>query len=76
MGIQTIKTPNGEDMVILPRSEYLSLLARAGDEATEDELDALIAAEARTELSLSAETSRMILDGVPFEDAIGKAEKA
>ncbi len=39
MGIQTITTPAGEDMVIMPRSEYEALLAAAED-AFEDGADA------------------------------------
>jgi hypothetical protein len=39
MGIQTITTPAGEEMVVMPRSEYDALLAAAED-AFEDSADA------------------------------------
>lgn len=39
MGIQIIKTPTGEDMVVLPKSEYDALVSVA-EEAAEDAADA------------------------------------
>ena len=42
---QTITTPLGEELIVLARRDYLALLARAGDEEAEDEIDAIIAAE-------------------------------
>lgn len=39
MGIQTITTPAGEQMVVMPRSEYDALIAQR-DEAFEDGADA------------------------------------
>jgi DNA-binding XRE family transcriptional regulator len=42
MGAQVIKTPGGEDMVILPKSEYDRLVE--GREALEDKVDAREAA--------------------------------
>jgi Helix-turn-helix len=40
-GPQIIRTPNGEERVVLPRSEYEALVARADDDA-EDAEDAAI----------------------------------
>jgi len=37
MNVQFFTTPQGEDMVLLPRADYEALLARAA--ATEDEAD-------------------------------------
>lgn len=38
MGAQIIKVPSGEDLVVLPRSEYEALI-RAAEEAAEDAAD-------------------------------------
>lgn len=39
MGIQTITTPAGEEMVVMPRADYEALVA-AGEDAFEDGADA------------------------------------
>src|SRR5437764_14860921 len=44
MGKSQIIHTDGEDLVVIPRSEYESLLARAGDEASEDAVTARIIA--------------------------------
>ena len=36
MTIQIIKTESGEELVVLPRREYDTLMARLGDEEAED----------------------------------------
>lgn len=46
MGIQTITTPAGEEMVVMPRPEYEALLADR-DDAFEDGADAAAFAAAR-----------------------------
>ena len=38
-------TDSGEELVIMSRRDYIALLARAGDEAAEDEMTARIVAE-------------------------------
>jgi ribosome-binding protein aMBF1 (putative translation factor) len=42
MGNLQIIHTDGEDLVIIPRSDYEALLARAGDEASEDAMTARI----------------------------------
>jgi DNA-binding XRE family transcriptional regulator len=51
MGIQTIRTESGEELIVIPRREYIALLARAGDEAAEDEMTALLVDEAKDAIS-------------------------
>jgi DNA-binding XRE family transcriptional regulator len=51
MGIQTIRTESGEELIVIPRREYIALLARAGDEAAEDEMTALLVDEAKNAIS-------------------------
>jgi DNA-binding XRE family transcriptional regulator len=46
MAIQIIRTESGEELVVLPRREYIALLARAGDEAAEDEMTDILVDEA------------------------------
>lgn len=48
--VQTIKSPSGEEMVVLPRAEYDALLAAAA-EAEEDAADAAIYAERKAALA-------------------------
>lgn len=48
---QIITTPAGEELVILPRSDYEALLARAGDEAAEDIMTARIVDETGARLA-------------------------
>ncbi len=42
---QFLKTPNGESLVVLSERDYDALLARAGDEAAENRMAALMNAE-------------------------------
>jgi DNA-binding XRE family transcriptional regulator len=51
MGVQIIRTESGEELVVLPRREYLALCARAGDEAAEDEMTGILVDEAKTALA-------------------------
>jgi DNA-binding XRE family transcriptional regulator len=51
MGVQTIRTESGEELIVIPRREYIALLARAGDEAAEDEMTALLVDEAKDAIS-------------------------
>ena len=44
MGKAQIIHTNGEDLVVVPRRDYEALLARAGDEASEDAITARIIA--------------------------------
>ncbi|WP_293863149.1 helix-turn-helix domain-containing protein [uncultured Alsobacter sp.] len=43
---QIIKTPSGDELVVLPREEYELLLARAGDQRAEDSVGARIIRQA------------------------------
>ncbi|HVY52221.1 MAG TPA: helix-turn-helix transcriptional regulator [Devosia sp.] len=66
MGIQTFTTPGGEEMVILPRSEY-DALVEAAEEGAEDAADiaaydAAVADQAGRE-PLPFELSQLILKG-------------
>ena len=53
MGAQTFITPAGDEMVVLPMADYVTLLARAGDASAEDQMTARIVRE----------TSEMIASG-------------
>lgn len=66
MGPQFLKTPTGEELVVLPRREYDVLLARLGDEDAEDRLLGDIADQAKQDL----EAGRTILLPVWFSDGI------
>jgi hypothetical protein len=66
-GPQIIRTPGGEELVVLPRAEYEALLARAGD-AAEDADDIAIYDARKAELAkggvvLPLEVSAAILRG-------------
>ena len=63
MGIQTLLTDKGEELVVLSRRDYDALLARAGDEDAEDRMTLLLAAEARAEEPLPDAVSAAILKG-------------
>jgi hypothetical protein len=67
--MQTIRTENGDELVVLSRRDYDVLLARAGDEDAEDRMTLIIAAEARSERPLPESVSSAILGG----DSILKA---
>ena len=60
--VQVIKT-DGDDLVVLSRRAYDSLLARAGDPAAEDVMTAHVLAERRAQTPLPAEVLDRILDG-------------
>lgn len=51
MGVQTIRTESGEELIVIPRREYIALLARAGDEAAEDEMTGILMDEAKAALA-------------------------
>lgn len=73
---QIIRTPGGEELVILSRAEYDALLARA-EEAAEDEDDVAIYDARKAELTaggetLPAEVSALILRGNRLLAAIRK----
>ena len=72
MGIQTIKTEAGEELVVMSRRDYDALLARAGDEDAEDRMTLLLAAEARAEQPLPPEVSAAILAGCSMLKALRK----
>jgi DNA-binding Xre family transcriptional regulator len=63
MATQTLKTESGEELVVLSRREYDSLLARLGDEDAEDRMTLILAAEARTQAPLPEPVSAAILAG-------------
>lgn len=63
MGIQTIKTDTGEELVVISRRDYDALLAQLGDEDAEDRMTLLIAAESRSEMPLPQPVSNAILAG-------------
>lgn len=66
MGIQTITTPAGEEMVVMPRADYEALIAER-EEAFEDGADAAAFAAAMAAMSpqdvLPAEVTAAILAG-------------
>lgn len=63
MSIQTIKTEAGEELVVMSRRDYDTLLARAGDDDAEDRMTLIIAAEARGETPLPESVSTAVLNG-------------
>jgi transcriptional regulator with XRE-family HTH domain len=63
MATQTLKTESGEELVVLSRREYDSLLARLGEEGAEDRMTLILAAEARAEAPLPESVSAAILAG-------------
>lgn len=66
MGVQTITTPAGEEMVVMPRAEYEALIS-ASEEAFEDGADvaayAAALASAAPEDILPADITAAILNG-------------
>jgi hypothetical protein len=50
-----ITTDSGEELVVLSRREYDSLLARLGDEEAEDRMTVLIAEEVRQRIASGEE---------------------
>lgn len=61
MGAQVIRTPAGEELIVLSRRDYDVLLAAAGDEAAEDRMTALLVDEARERRDIEGDT------GIPGE---------
>ena len=59
---QIIQT-GGDDVVVLSRSDYDSLLARAGDPTAEDTMARRILAETKGQTALPAEVMDRLLDG-------------
>jgi DNA-binding XRE family transcriptional regulator len=57
MGIQIIRTEKGEELVVLTRREYIALLARAGDEAAEDEMTRILGEEFKAALARGEEVA-------------------
>jgi hypothetical protein len=51
---QIIRTPNGEELVVLPRAEYEALIERADHEAEDAQDVAIYDARATFRLSISA----------------------
>lgn len=73
MGAQFIKTPSGDEMVILPRAEF-DALVRAVEEAEEDAADIAAYDAAKADIAgserLPFEVSRHILKGVGLLKAL------
>ena len=72
MGIQTITTASGEELVVISRRDYDALLAQLGDEDAEDRMTLLIVAEARGADVLPAEVSAAVLGGDSLLRALRK----
>jgi hypothetical protein len=64
MSIQTLRTPSGDEMVVMSRREYIALLASAGDEDAEDVMTVIIANERRDGPKLSAEETKALFDDI------------
>lgn len=64
-----ITTDSGEELVLLTRREYDSLLARLGDEEAEDRMTMLIAEEIRNRIASGEEKL------VPLEEVYPAAAK-
>ena len=63
MGVQILKTDDGDELIVLSRRDYDALLARAGDDDAEDRMTLVIAAESRAEAPLPESVSAAILGG-------------
>ncbi|MGQ0484986.1 MAG: helix-turn-helix domain-containing protein [Hyphomicrobiales bacterium] len=63
MGIQILRTEDGDELIVLSRRDYDALLARAGDEDAEDRMTLIVAAEARAEAPLPESVSAAIFAG-------------
>ena len=55
MAPQFLRTQTGEELVVLSRREYDSLLARLGDEEAEDRMTVLLAEEVRRRIESGEE---------------------
>ncbi|MHB1101885.1 MAG: helix-turn-helix domain-containing protein [Devosia sp.] len=73
MGAQFIKTPSGDEMVVLPRAEYETLL-RAAEEAEEDAADTAAYDAAKADIAgserLPFEVSQAVLKGAGLLKAL------
>ena len=73
MGAQFIKSPSGEDMVVLPRGEY-DALVQAAEDAAEDAADIAAYDAAKADIPGSAampfEVSQAVLKGASLLKAI------
>ncbi|VIO65896.1 hypothetical protein CI1B_10040 [Bradyrhizobium ivorense] len=76
MSVQIIKAPNGDEMVVMPRSEYDALVAAAGDREDADDIamyDARKAELAGDPIALlPSEVTELILRGASRLKAIRK----
>ena len=63
LGIQTIRTDKGEELVVMSRRDYDALLARAGDDEAQDRMSVQLATEARPDQHLPHSVSAAISDG-------------
>ncbi len=75
-GPQIIRTPGGEELIVLPRADYEALLAQAGHEAEDDD-DVAVYDARKAELAagggvLPPEVSASILRGASRLKAIRK----
>lgn len=76
--VQIIRTPGGEELVVLPRAEYDTLVAGAQTVDDEDAADTAIFDERMAELrsgvdvTLPAEVSKAILRGATLVQALRK----
>ena len=75
-GPQIIRTPGGEELIVLPRADYEALLAHAGHEAEDDD-DVAVYDARKAELAAGAgvlppEVSASILRGASRLKAIRK----
>ncbi len=64
MGVQIIKSPSGEEMVVLSFREYTALRARAGDEDAEDIMTELIVEERKNDERLTPEETQAVFDRI------------
>lgn len=71
--LQIIRTPGGEELVILPKADYEALV-RAAEEADEDAADVAIydARKAESPDPLPAELSALVLGGLGTRAAVRK----
>lgn len=73
MTVQTIKTPNGEELIVLSKAEYEALV-RAAEEAEEEAADIAAYDAARADITgserLPFEVSQMMLKGASLLKAL------
>ena len=66
MTVQTLTTESGDELVVLSRRDYDTLLARRGDEDAEDRMTLILTAEAGAEEPLPEAVSAAILKAIAF----------